>query len=92
MIENAELLELFQDQYRRARGTRRDIRPADRFFDDLDIDSLFVTELLVALEDRYELRLLDEPRVWSVRTVGDFVALIRELDRERQTNAVEAGV
>jgi acyl carrier protein len=90
MIDSAELLELFQDHYRRARGTRRDIRLADRLVDDLDVDSLFVTELLVALEDRSGLRLLDEPRVWKVGTVGEFVALMRGLDLERQMCPVRA--
>lgn len=87
MIEDAELLAFFQEQYRIARGSRRDIRRGDRLKDDLDVDSLWVNELLVGLEDRHELRLLHDPRVWQVATVGEFTDLIRVLEDEQRPAA-----
>lgn len=87
MIDDSELLGFFQEQYRSAQGSRRDIRRGDRLQDDLAVDSLWVNELLVGLEDRYELRLLHDPRVWTVATVGEFVDLIRVLEDEQRTAA-----
>lgn len=84
MIQTQELLDFFQERYREERGTRRDIRPRDRLSDDLDIPSVFVTELLVELEDRYGLRLLHDPRVWKVATVGEFLDLVLVIEAEQQ--------
>jgi acyl carrier protein len=87
MIQNEDLLAFFEEEYRREYGTRRDIRPGDRLYDDLKIESLFVTELLVALEDMHDLRLLHDPRVWKVRTVGEMLGLIPILDAEQHPAA-----
>jgi acyl carrier protein len=84
MIQNAELLEFFEEKYRRAKGSRRDVRPGDRLYDDLGIDSLLANELLVDLEDRYDLRLLHDPRVWKVATVGELLDLVRTLEGEQR--------
>ena len=84
MIEQAELLHFVRDEYRRARGTRRDVRPSDRLKADLDVDSMLVSEMLVALEDRYDLRLLHDPRVWTVVTVSDLLGVIVLLEAEQQ--------
>ena len=87
MIDNAELLAFFEEEYRGEYGTRRDIRPVDRLHDDLGVESLFVTELLVALEDMHELRLLHDPRVWKVKTVGEMLDLVSVLDGEQHAAA-----
>jgi acyl carrier protein len=79
MITSEELLTFFQEQYRRGRGSRRDVRPTDHLYEDLAIDSLFANELLIALEDRYELRLLHDPRVWKVARVSELLALVQEV-------------
>jgi acyl carrier protein len=89
MIRDAELLEFFEEQYRYARGSRRDIRLGDRLYEELGIDSLLANELLVVLEDRYDLRLLHNPRVWQVRTVGELLELVHELEREQRATATE---
>lgn len=75
MIQTAELLEFFEEHYRRGRGSRRSVRLDDRLYDDLGIDSLLASELLVALEDRFEVALLHDPRVWTVATVGELLEL-----------------
>ena len=88
MIENQQLLAFFEEEFRREYGTRRDIRASDRLYDDLKIESLFVTELLVALEDMHDLRLLHDPRVWKVKTVGEMLDLIQVLDAEQHPGAL----
>jgi acyl carrier protein len=90
MIEDAELLAFFQELYREALGSRRDVRRGDRLADDLAMDSLLVTELLVAVEDRYDLRLLHEQRLLKVKTVGDLLDLVRTLEAEQRA-ATPAG-
>ena len=87
MIDNAELLAFFEEEYRGEYGTRRDIRPVDRLHDDLGVESLFVTELLVALEDMHGLRLLHDPRVWKVRTVGEMLDLVGVIEAEQDAVA-----
>lgn len=47
------------------------------FTDDLDIDSLAMMEIAVAVEDRFEVRIPDD-RVRELRTVGDTVNYVAE--------------
>lgn len=89
MIQNTELLDFFEEQYRRGRGSQRSIRLGDRLYDDLGVDSLLASELLVAFEDRYDLQLLHDPRVWRVATVGELLDLLRTVEAEGQAIAVE---
>jgi acyl carrier protein len=87
MIQNTELLDFFEEQYRSARGSRRSIRLSDRMYDGLGIDSLLASELLVALEDRYDVHLLHDPRVWKVAEVGELLNLVRVIDLEQRARA-----
>ncbi len=83
MIDRAQLRDVFEEQYRRAKGSRRDIRAGDSLYQDLAIDSLLANELLIALEDRYDIRVLHDPRVWQVKTVGELLDLVGEIEREQ---------
>ncbi|MFH8746704.1 acyl carrier protein [Streptomyces rimosus] len=47
------------------------------FTDDLDIDSLLMVEITVAVEDRFEVQIPDE-RGAELRTVGDVVGYIAD--------------
>jgi acyl carrier protein len=87
LIQNADLLAFFEEEYRREYGTRRDIRPGDRLYDDLKVESLFVTEVLVALEEDHDLRLIHDPRVWKVKTVGEMLELVGVLHAEQHPAA-----
>jgi acyl carrier protein len=62
--------------YEQVKKRHRDIRPEDRFQEDLGVDSLAAVELLVAAEDRFDVQLLAHPRIATVRTVGDLIGLI----------------
>jgi acyl carrier protein len=85
MIQNTALLEYFEELYRNGRGSRRSVRLGDRLYDELGIDSLLASEILVSFEDRYDVELLHDPRVWKVATVGELLALVREVALEKQS-------
>jgi acyl carrier protein len=52
-------------------------------WNDLDVDSLDLVEVVKALEDRYEIQIADG-RLKSIATVGDAVNLVQELVREKE--------
>ena len=51
---------------------------------ELDVDSLELVELVKALEDRFGIVIADG-RLKSIESVGDAVALVKELDAEGAT-------
>ena len=87
MIPPSELLTSFERHYRRGRNSRRSVRPNDRLYDELGIDSLLASELLVALEDDFDVQLLHDPRVWQIGTVGELLELVGMLASERHMRA-----
>jgi acyl carrier protein len=58
-------------------GIRRDVKPADRLVDDLSLDSITLTTLAVALEDRFKVYLSDEGAT-KIETVGELARLVVE--------------
>ena len=52
-------------------------------WNDLDVDSLDLVEVVKALEDRYEIQIADG-RLKSIATVGDAVNTVQELVREKE--------
>jgi acyl carrier protein len=71
------VLESIQTSYQRVTRQRRQLRDDDRIVEDLSLDSLAMMELLVEIEDRFEVALFDAPQVQQVETVGDLVELIQ---------------
>lgn len=53
----------------------REVRLEDDLLGDLQLDSLSLTVLAVALEDKYRVK-LDDPETLSMRTVGQLASLI----------------
>jgi acyl carrier protein len=53
------------------------VKPETRFREDLDADSLDLYELLMELEDRYEIRISEEEAA-RIETVGDAVDFVCE--------------
>ncbi|MBN8550014.1 MAG: hypothetical protein J0M12_11920 [Deltaproteobacteria bacterium] len=49
--------------------------PEDDFFNDLGADSLDATEFIMAVEEEFQINILD-PEVANVRTVGEFLAIV----------------
>ena len=54
---------------------RDDIRPDAKFEEDLDVDSLGVVELLMALEDNFGVKIPDE-EAEQITTVGEAIDLV----------------
>ena len=55
----------------------------DSTWNDLDVDSLDLVEVVKALEDRYDVQIADG-RLKSIATVGDAASLVQELTREKE--------
>jgi acyl carrier protein len=54
---------------------------AGQTWQDLDVDSLDLVELVKALEDRFGVAIVDG-RLKEIKTVGDAISLVRELSSE----------
>lgn len=54
---------------------------ASQTWQDLDVDSLDLVELVKALEDRFGVAIVDG-RLKEIKTVGDAITLVRELSSE----------
>ena len=52
-----------------------DVQPDKSFVDDLDVDSLSMVEIVVAAEEKFEVRIPDDD-VKNLKTVGDAVDYI----------------
>jgi acyl carrier protein len=53
-----------------------EVTPEKTFIDDLDVDSLSMVEVVVAAEEKFDVKIPDED-VKGLRTVGDAVSYIR---------------
>ena len=56
-----------------------DLEPEMGFVDDLNQDSIELVELIMSLEDEFGIE-VDEEKLEQVRTVGDVLDLVEELD------------
>ncbi|PZT49083.1 acyl carrier protein [Helicobacter valdiviensis] len=54
-----------------------EVKPESKFVDDLGADSLDVVELVMALEEKFEIEIPDEDAE-KIATVGDVVAYIEK--------------
>ncbi len=52
------------------------VSPEKSFIDDLDVDSLSMVEVVVAAEERFDVRIPDDD-VKNLKTVGDAVSYIK---------------
>ena len=72
-LSRAELLSGLAEVLEEVAGTSRDaVVPGATFDEDLDIDSLTMVEVVVACEERFDVRIPDEA-LEGLRTVGDAV-------------------
>jgi len=53
-----------------------EVEPGKSFTDDLGADSLAIVELVLALEDNFDIKIPDE-EVDNIKTVGDAIAYIK---------------
>lgn len=82
---NSETLTALEEVYAQVKRVQRDLRPTDRIIQDLEIDSLATLEILLALEERFGVALVDNPKAAGLTTVGDLVGLLDELRADATT-------
>lgn len=75
----SEVITALEEIYSGLKGVHRDLRPADRIVADLEVDSLATLEILLELEQRFDVSLVDNPRAARIETVGDLVTLLGDL-------------
>jgi acyl carrier protein len=78
---NSEVLQVIREELDAIKVPGALEATEDQTWQDLDVDSLDLVELVKALEDRFEVAIADG-RLKSIKTVGDAVALVQELATE----------
>jgi len=72
-----------------------DVQPSKSFIDDLDIDSLSMVEVVVAAEEKFDVKIPDDD-VKDLSTVGDAVSYIAKaganLDRLKDLDGKKVGI
>jgi len=75
--------EVFADEFE---IDREEIKPEANIFQDLGLDSLDVVDLIVALQKKFGVKVRDDERVRSVRSMQDLYDYLIQV-REEQTDA-----
>ena len=78
---NAEVLQVIREELDAINVPGALEATEDQTWQDLDVDSLDLVELVKALEDRFGVAIADG-RLKAIKTVGDAVALVQELATE----------
>lgn len=60
-----------------------DMTPEAHLIDDLDLDSLDFVDLVVVLQNTFDLKLRDDERVKNVRTLGEVHSLVTDRVRKK---------
>ncbi len=60
----------------------KDLTPEALVFDDLGLDSLDTVDLVVALQQKFSVKIRDDERVRSIRTLDDVVEFILTIQQE----------
>lgn len=76
MTDNDVLVGLAEIVHEIAGIPAADVVPSASFSDDLDLDSLTMVEVVVACEERFDVRIPDDD-VPGLKTVADAVAYVR---------------
>lgn len=76
MVNNTDILHTIAKIVEETAGLDpAEVTTEKSFTDDLDIDSLSMVEITVAVEDRFEVKIPDD-QVAELRTVGDVVSYL----------------
>ena len=70
------ILEIIAEQVNRSVD---ELDPSMDFIDDLNMDSIELVELIVSVEDEFDIE-IDEDRLEKVRSIGDVLDLLEEFD------------
>lgn len=60
--------------------------PSARIRDDLELDSLDIVDMVMALEEAFQFKLQDRTRILDIRTIQDIYDFIETLGDNRQTD------
>jgi acyl carrier protein len=61
---------------------RERLLPEANLFEDLELDSLDIVDLVVAMQKRFNVRIRDDERVRDIRTLGDIYQFVLTLQEE----------
>ena len=61
---------------------RERLLPEANIFEDLELDSLDIVDLVVAMQKRFNVRIRDDERVRDIRTLGDIYRFVLTLQEE----------
>jgi acyl carrier protein len=61
---------------------RERLLPEMNIFEDLELDSLDIVDLVVAMQERFGVRIRDDERIRSIRTLGDIYQFVLALQEE----------
>jgi acyl carrier protein len=61
---------------------RERLLPEANIFEDLELDSLDVVDLVVAMQEKFKVRIRDDERIRSIRTLGDVYEFVLGLKFE----------
>ncbi len=61
---------------------REKLLPEMNIFEDLELDSLDIVDLVVAMQERFGVRIRDDERIRSIRTLGDIYRFVLTLQEE----------
>lgn len=70
------ILEIIAEQVNRSVD---ELDPSMDFIDDLNMDSIELVELIMSVEDEFDIE-IDEDRLEKVRSIGDVLDLLKEFD------------
>jgi acyl carrier protein len=61
---------------------RERLLPEANIFEDLELDSLDIVDLVVAMQKKFNVRIRDDERVRDIRTLGDIYQFVLALQEE----------
>ena len=67
---------------------RERLRPEMDIFEDLELDSLDIVDLVVTLQKKFDVSIRDDERIRSVRTLGELHQFILTLKSEGASQAI----
>jgi acyl carrier protein len=67
---------------------RERLRPEMDIFEDLELDSLDIVDLVVTLQKKFDVSIRDDERIRSVRTLGEIHQFILTLKSEGVSQAI----
>ncbi len=61
---------------------RERLLPEANIFEDLELDSLDIVDLVVAMQEKFKVRIRDDERIRNIRTLGDVYQFVLTLKSE----------